>query len=84
MAITGPGDHYIAPERRCEPCGALLGPREQSPCEKCAQPKAHKPRGATKATLAYRAKMFGTCPDCGMLKSICFTVGGCQPAQVQR
>lgn len=79
MAITGPGDHYIAPERRCGDCGELLGLNAFSPCDKCAA-TAPKQRGATKATLAYRA----TCPDCGMLKSICFAVGGCQPARVSR
>jgi len=41
--------------------------------------KASKQRGATKAQLAHRAKLLGTCPDCGMARKICRAVGGCQP-----
>ncbi len=40
---------------------------------------ARKQRGATKAQLEHRARLFGVCPDCGMRKAICAEVGGCQP-----
>lgn len=53
--ITGPGDHYIAPERRCDTCGLLLGGRETSPCAKCEARTFIIPECSCSGCIAARA-----------------------------